>query len=102
MTYEEGKDDCGTKGTNESFPSLLGRNANQRSSSSEETPNESSNVVTNDQRSWQQKPDQSVEDVSNVEGRWSNSNEGHSSPDQLLELELVESALESQHKGNNT
>lgn len=57
------KDKCAPERANKSFNSLLWREGDQRGSAEELAPNVCEDVVADDERCWNPKPDQTFENV---------------------------------------
>lgn len=101
VSEDETNDPSAEDGSDESFPRLLWRELNQWSAPARESPNESEDVVDNHQSAREEEPDQTFEDVGDVEaGLENNRRQSGESPSQLHELNLVHPLSKTQHESD--
>ena len=105
MGHHIGHDDTQEQGeeprAQESFPSLLGRDLDQRRAAKSHTAEVGKDVVGHHEGDGQEEPNEAFKDVVDDEMRLSNDEEqGHVDPGELAELELVVSFLQGQDEEN--
>jgi hypothetical protein len=95
----EGADPC----TNKALDSFLRRDLDELSTTEGDSANISKDVVGDDQRNWQKKPDQAFKNIVHHEmSLYDDKEQCHVSPRKLGELELVVALLKRRHKENET
>lgn len=91
----ETKDDGENPGSKEAFDCLFGADFDELSTAKGDAADVGENIIRDDQGSWQEEPNHALEDVVHDKvGLHNNQVEGHVSPGELGELELVMTFLE--------